>query len=84
MDRVTTAKYAGRNDPEEVRQRAMNDPEVQMIMGDPSMRIILEQVRSLINTTSSWGFFIKNISTVYFEHFYAQTWRSVRALNWIL
>ena len=40
-----TAKYASRNDPEEVRQRAMNDPEVQKIMGDPSMRMILEQVQ---------------------------------------
>jgi len=46
MNRVMTAKYAGRNDPEQVRQRAMNDPEVQQIMGDPSMRLILEQMNS--------------------------------------
>ena len=33
-------------DPEEVRKRAMNDPEVQQIMGDPAMRMILEQMQS--------------------------------------
>jgi len=33
-------------DPEEVRARAMNDPEVQQIMGDPAMRMILEQMQS--------------------------------------
>ena len=36
----------GSNDPEEVRKRAMNDPEVQQIMGDPAMRMILEQMQS--------------------------------------
>jgi len=46
MNRVMTAKYASRNDPEATRQRAMNDPEVQQIMGDPSMRMILEQMQS--------------------------------------
>ena len=44
MNRVMTAKYASRNDPEQVKQRAMNDPEVAQIMGDPGMRMILEQV----------------------------------------
>ena len=44
MNRVYSAKYASRNDPEQVRQRAMNDPEVAQIMGDPSMRMILDQV----------------------------------------
>jgi len=34
------------NDPEEVRNRAMNDPEVQQIMSDPAMRMILEQMQS--------------------------------------
>merc|ERR1712183_341675 len=34
------------SDPEEVRNRAMNDPEVQQIMGDPAMRMILEQMQS--------------------------------------
>ena len=47
MNRVMTAKYASRNDPEQVKQRAMNDPEVAQIMGDPGMRMILEQVSKL-------------------------------------
>ncbi|XP_068600507.1 stress-induced-phosphoprotein 1 [Brachionichthys hirsutus] len=35
-----------RNDtPEEVKQRAMCDPEVQQIMSDPAMRMILEQMQ---------------------------------------
>lgn len=34
------------NDPEEVRKRAMSDPEVIQIMGDPAMRMILEQMQS--------------------------------------
>jgi len=34
------------NDPEAVRQRAMNDPEIQQIMQDPAMRMILEQMQS--------------------------------------
>jgi len=34
------------NDPEETRKRAMNDPEIQQIMGDPAMRMILEQMQS--------------------------------------
>jgi len=36
----------GSSDPEEVKSRAMNDPEVQQIMGDPAMRMILEQMQS--------------------------------------
>ena len=40
-------QYSGRSsDPEEVRKRAMNDPEVQQIMSDPAMRMILEQMQS--------------------------------------
>lgn len=34
------------SDPEETRKRAMNDPEVQKILGDPAMRMILEQMQS--------------------------------------
>ena len=44
INRTMMAKYASRNDPEAVKQRAMNDPEVAQIMGDPTMRMILEQV----------------------------------------
>jgi len=37
---------AASTDPEETRRNAMNDPEVQQIMADPSMRMILEQMQS--------------------------------------
>merc|ERR1712002_286625 len=33
------------SDPEAVRKRAMEDPEVQQIMADPAMRMILEQMQ---------------------------------------
>lgn len=34
------------SNPEEVRKRAMADPEVQQILNDPAMRLILEQMQS--------------------------------------
>lgn len=34
------------DDPEEVRKRAANDPEIQQILSDPSMRMILEQMQN--------------------------------------
>lgn len=34
------------SNPQEVRQRAMSDPEVQEILKDPAMRLILEQMQS--------------------------------------
>lgn len=33
-------------DPEEIRKRAMADPEVQQILRDPAMRLILEQMQN--------------------------------------
>jgi len=33
-------------DPEEVRKRAANDPEIQQILSDPGMRLILEQMQN--------------------------------------
>lgn len=35
-----------RSNPEEVRKRAMADPEVQAILRDPAMRMILEQMQN--------------------------------------
>ena len=32
-------------DPEEVRKRAMQNPEVQQILGDPAMQLILQQMQ---------------------------------------
>lgn len=34
------------SNPEEIRKRAMQDPEVQQILSDPAMRLILEQMQS--------------------------------------
>ncbi|KAG5675088.1 hypothetical protein PVAND_005020 [Polypedilum vanderplanki] len=34
------------SNPEEVRKKAMNDPEIQSILKDPAMRLILEQMQS--------------------------------------
>lgn len=34
------------SNPEEIRKRAMQDPEVQEILRDPAMRLILEQMQS--------------------------------------
>ncbi|CAF1316353.1 unnamed protein product [Rotaria sordida] len=34
------------DDPEEVRKRAANDPEIQQILSDPGMRLILEQMQN--------------------------------------
>lgn len=36
----------GINDPEQVKERAMADPEIQTILRDPAMRIILEQMQN--------------------------------------
>ncbi len=33
------------HDPEVVKQRAMSDPEIQKILGDPAMQIILSQMQ---------------------------------------
>lgn len=37
---------ASSSNPEEVRKQAMSDPEVQQILGDPAMRLILEQMQN--------------------------------------
>lgn len=46
LDLYRKCRMASNENPEEVRQRAMDDPEVQKILGDPAMRMILEQMQS--------------------------------------
>lgn len=44
--RACAIQQQANKDPEEVRRRAMADPEIQQIMEDPAMRMILEQMQS--------------------------------------
>jgi len=46
MQGAEQAAYGLQSNPEEVRKRAMNDPDVQAILRDPAMRLILEQMQS--------------------------------------
>ena len=46
IDGYRQATAQGSSDPEEIRKRAMQDPEVQQILGDPAMRLILEQMQT--------------------------------------
>lgn len=46
MDGYRACSIAVHSNPEEVRKKAMNDPEVQAILKDPAMRMILEQMQS--------------------------------------
>lgn len=41
-----SCSVAVNSNPEEVRKRAMADPEVQSILRDPAMRLILEQMQN--------------------------------------
>ncbi|KAK4287764.1 hypothetical protein Pmani_015365 [Petrolisthes manimaculis] len=46
LDGFRECMMAVNKDPEEVRKRAMADPEVQQILKDPAMRMILEQMQT--------------------------------------
>lgn len=46
LEGYRSCSVAVSSNPEEVRKRAMADPEVQSILRDPAMRIILEQMQS--------------------------------------
>jgi stress-induced-phosphoprotein 1 len=46
IDGYRKCTMASMSNPEETRKRAMADPEVQQILGDPAMRLILEQMQS--------------------------------------
>ncbi|XP_051155550.1 stress-induced-phosphoprotein 1 [Leptopilina boulardi] len=46
LDGYRSCSVAVSSNPEEVRKRAMADPEVQSIMRDPAMRLILEQMQN--------------------------------------
>lgn len=46
MEGYRACSVAVHSNPEEVRKKAMNDPEVQSILKDPAMRMILEQMQS--------------------------------------
>ncbi|KAF2361591.1 Tetratricopeptide repeat 1 [Trinorchestia longiramus] len=46
LEGLRECMQAASSDPEEVRKRAMADPEVQQILKDPAMRLILDQMQN--------------------------------------
>lgn len=46
LDGYRSCAVSATSNPEEVRKRAMADPEIQSILRDPAMRLILEQMQS--------------------------------------
>lgn len=46
LEGYKSCSVAVNSNPEEVRKRAMSDPEVQAILRDPAMRMILDQMQN--------------------------------------
>ncbi|KAG8201055.1 hypothetical protein JTE90_002730 [Oedothorax gibbosus] len=46
LDGYRKCMASNSSNPEEVRKQAMSDPEIQQILGDPAMRLILEQMQN--------------------------------------
>ena len=46
VDGYRKCVLASNSNPEEVRRQALADPEIQQILGDPAMRLILEQMQT--------------------------------------
>lgn len=46
LEGYRSCSISANSNPEEVRKRAMGDPEVQAILRDPAMRLILEQMQN--------------------------------------
>jgi hypothetical protein len=46
LEGYKSCSVAVNSNPEEVRKRAMADPDIQAIMRDPAMRLILEQMQN--------------------------------------
>ncbi|XP_018014215.1 stress-induced-phosphoprotein 1 [Hyalella azteca] len=46
LEGLRECAMAANSDPEEIRKRAMADPEVQQILRDPAMRLILDQMQN--------------------------------------
>lgn len=46
LDGYRKCMIALNSNPEEVRKRALQDPEIQSILADPAMRMILEQMQT--------------------------------------
>lgn len=44
MEGVRASMAAVEKDPSKVKERIINDPEIQSILADPAMRLILEQM----------------------------------------
>ena len=54
-------------DPEAVKKRAMQDPEVQEILGDPAMQLILQQMQKDPRALQEY---VLNLLIIAFENYF--------------